>query len=572
MAWSIVTNPALQAPISLAPVAGAIGVGGVPALVVAPAALQPGSGVLSLASGGAPFLALGIAVPTASVGAPGQPVTATSGLVTKPAVGSAAVQLPGSQPSVAISNTVINFDFFIAPNGDDNNTGSIAAPWSITALNSKQTLYQGKKVGIIGDVGGVQTPITHGTIGGVQTTLQAAANGAATDAVVLKIDGGSAAASTVVASCNSSGVYTPRWAIIDFGTPNHEVLGLGQNSEAPDTQVPHPGYLTIDGLVVRNFTFSAVCFQNPGGATPLSGCVVKNCEIYNGGGVTSGNNPAAVRFWNVVGWVVTNNKIHDLQTIAGGADSPWGHSAVGCYGNASGAMAAVVTNNTFYNCASCLTKDFHQDFANFSYNYCDAGAFGSAPFGDLNAGIPAGHNPATGVTSVIHHNIMLRGPGMHAQDGLAVNGTVQIYNNTFYGPASGGAGLGALYMGQQTGSGAAIQFHHNIVYSINGYSLGGSAAIAVDTGSGWSIANATFNNNVYEGGVTFSTTNDVAITFAAWKSATGVDQNSTLISSTPFSGTPAAQTPSSFATNNLAVIGGVTCGAMDGSGTVGCNF
>jgi hypothetical protein len=43
----------------------------------------------------------------------------------------------------------------------------LASPWSITALNSKSSTYAGKKIGIIGDQGVIQT----GTVGGVQTKL-----------------------------------------------------------------------------------------------------------------------------------------------------------------------------------------------------------------------------------------------------------------------------------------------------------------------------------------------------------------------------------------------------------------
>jgi hypothetical protein len=90
------------------------------------------------------------------------------------------------------------------------------------------------------------------------------------------------------------------------------------------------------------------------------------------------------------------------------------------------------------------------------------------------------------------------------------------------------------------------------------------------------IAEATFNNNVYGSngnGCAWSRNGeDQALTFAAWKSLTGVDQSSVKIATSPFTGTPVAEVPSSFATNASAVIAGITCGALDGSGTVGCNF
>ena len=67
----------------------------------------------------------------------------------------------------------IVFDFFIAPNGDDNNVGSLASPWSITGLTNNQASYGnlGKKIGLIGDIAGTQTPFQFGTKGGLQTTI-----------------------------------------------------------------------------------------------------------------------------------------------------------------------------------------------------------------------------------------------------------------------------------------------------------------------------------------------------------------------------------------------------------------
>src|SRR5271166_3668406 len=71
----------------------------------------------------------------------------------------------------ARSQTPPTFNYYIAPNGDDNNAGTLASPWSITALNTKMSTYSGKSIGIIGDIAGAQTPIQYGTVGGTRTTL-----------------------------------------------------------------------------------------------------------------------------------------------------------------------------------------------------------------------------------------------------------------------------------------------------------------------------------------------------------------------------------------------------------------
>jgi Right handed beta helix region len=487
--------------------------------------------------------------------------------------GAAAVviaSVPFLRARVVFAQSALPFDYFISANGDDNNAGSLASPWSITALNSKQSKYSGKRIGIIGDIAGTQTPIQHGTIGGVQTTLYSMYQ-AGGSAPVLVINGGNSSASTYIGSCNSAGAYTPRSAIIDFSNPSSgakptvENMAMGQSFY--QTSVPNPGYATVDALTIRNFTFAALGFSNLSGFGTMPGITIQNCEIYNGGHVASNNNPGAILLAGASNPVITNNKIHDLQTIPGGADPMWGLSALRTYSS----TGIVFTHNTCYNCSSVLTKDSHQWFANCSYNYLDHGIFGSAGSGgDLSAGSIVGHSPGSGQTSVIHHNIMLGPLGMHPQDGLAVAGAVQFYNNTLYGSPSYNAAFDAV-TADNAASGAALQFYHNIVYAVNGYDTAPASILVQST---CAVANATFNNNVYGSngnGVSFSRAY-AGGSLAAWRSATGCDQNSVIVSASPFTGTPTTQAPSSFATGSSAVIGGVTCGALDGSGTVGCNF
>ena len=478
--------------------------------------------------------------------------------------------VPFIRPRVAFAQSALPFDFFISPNGDDNNAGSLTSPWSITALNSKQSTYSGRRIGIIGDVGGTQTPIQHGTVGGVQTTLYSMYQRGGS-APVLVINGGTSSASTYIASCNSAGVYTPRSAIIDFSNPSNgakptvENMAMGQSFY--QTSVPNAGYTTVDALTIRNFTFAALGFSNLSGFGTMPGLIIQNCEIYNGGNVVSNNNPGAILLAGASNPLITNNKIHDLQTIPGGADPKWGLSALRTYSS----TGIVFTHNTCFNCSSVLTKDSHQWFANCSYNYLDHGAFGSAGSGgDLSAGSIVGHSPGPGQTSLIHHNIMLGALGMHPQDGLAVAGKVQFYNNTIYGSSSYTSGFDAV-TADNAASGAALQFYHNIVYAVNGYD---NAPASIMVQSNCAVANATFNNNVYganSNSVSFSRSY-AGTSLASWRSATGCDENSVLVSSAPFTGSPTSQVPLSFAVGSSAVIGGVTCGAIDGSGTVGCDF
>jgi hypothetical protein len=79
--------------------------------------------------------------------------------------------------------------------------------------------------------------------------------------------------------------------------------------------------------------------------------------------------------------------------------------------------------------------------------------------------------------------------------------------------------------------------------------------------------------NYYHTAPTFYTGS--LISYSAWQ-ALGFDAHSHT-GGLPFSGTPTAQVPTSFSVNASSPaytggIGGAICGALDGSGTVGCNF
>jgi hypothetical protein len=457
----------------------------------------------------------------------------------------------------------VTFDFFIAPNGDDNNAGTLSSPWSLTALNSKQSTYRGQNVGIIGDIAGTQTPLQYGQIGGVQTTIYSYLN-ATIDQPFLNVDGGTSGSPTYIGSCNSSGVYTRGWAIIDCSNPSggahpslDQAILMGQNGNT-STQVPHPDNITYDGLTIRNFCYCGISEESNG--ADFTNVVVKNCEFYGVTTAVSENNPGCVRFQATNGAQVINCKFHDCQTESGSSFGPYAYPGVFSYSS----NALTITNCTFYNIISVQQKDTNQD-AVISYCYLDAGSFGSAPNSSYGASYYEGCVGA-GHTTTMHHNIIL---GMSYIDGgsvTAYTGAYSLYNNTYYCSTA----TQPFFYTPGPGSGGTVSARNNLFISQSG-SWSGSEYGVIKLASPTSTLIPQWNYNYYTTAPVFNT----STSYASWQ-ALGFDANSHTGGS-PFSGTPTAQVPTSFALNTSSAaytggVGGAICGALDGSGSIGTNF
>ena len=480
----------------------------------------------------------------------------------------------GSTNSAAVTGSTAaggaegaTFDYYIAATGDDNNAGSLASPWSITALHTKQATYRGKRVGLLGSLG----TITSGRVGGVATTLYSMLQaGAPGNFPIIRIDGGTSGTPTYIGSSGPGGGYVARTALIDASNPAGGAITtvdgqplLGQHPS--DGGVTNFGYVEIQGIKLRGYGNSGLFFY--ASVDSLQGLYIHDNEIYDGLCISSNNNPGAI-------WLqscklgasganankIHNNYIHDNKTV-GGSISPHGMYGVMTFLSRD----VSIKHNRFVNTLSIYGKDYYQD-ADIQYNYIDQGDFGSAI---SSAGtLPAirGFIPDTGRTTTIKYNVIVGSMLFYGGDALKIAGTVVIDHNTFYMTQNGAWAAQFTIV-----SGSRIQFSNNLVYF--------TGTLATDPGTigWWPLAGGVTptimpncDYNAYVSGALFSpelyVTSDLSI--ASWKAYAGYgfDAHCVTLSATPFAGTPTTGNVASFTTNSLVATQSSTGGKIGHGG------
>lgn len=536
------------------------------------------------------------------------------------------------------------FDYYMSPTGVDTNTGSLSSPWSLSAFNTKQSTYAGKRVGLIG---GTYQYVNSGS-GPVSIYSLIMAN--SVNQLFNTQGGPTGSQPTYIASCGTNGLYSPRTATIDCSDPitnalpTVEVGLLGQNDSQVGGVTQYDN-ITFDGICVRYWTAHALSVRAIG--QTITNSVFQNCEIYNSvGQVGANNNPGGIHLAAGAGlFTVTNCKFHDITSASplpitltaapsGTITSVtmtqnWPYStatasnalvlstgqaitATFTYGSptvtftstaitagATTSASAVVgtfypyatpgiilidndggpyvafSNCSFYNCPSISFKNTMLVKGRVSYCYLDSSSFGNTNGTDsesLHVFICA--DPAG--TLQVDHCIILGFVNTN-QGSIAPlynKGSIVVKNNTFYSPT--GVSPSIAFAVDPTTPGN-LTFQNNIIWNPVGYKTGSFTFFDVNNnGNGITgITGASVNYNYYGTGMQFQngTGTSAALSVASWQ-ALGYDLNST-IGGSPFSSTPAAVNIGSFAITGAALtagVGGAACGALDGSGSVGCNF
>ena len=486
--------------------------------------------------------------------------------------GYAALAMAGGRLFVrdALAQATTTFDYYISPTGDDNNAGTLASPWSITALNNNAATYAGKHVGLLPGT------YQYGTKGGVQTTLYSLCmgnQGGSQAGVAVNVNGGTAASPTLVASCNSSGVYSPRTATLNAANPSGGakpsnfcgIIGQSENVNGVNF-----GNAILDGLIVTGSNGAGVNFfpassSSPGGAT---GLVLRNSEIYGVVGNENGNMGGFFAY-NCTGALITNNKIHDILPTSGNLTQ---QDCAGIF--TQECLNNVYTYNTIYKCnASIYDKNTSQG-ATIAYNYLDNSL-------NPNGGIFDTGGGASGSTVTVYNNILVGSAGIWGVNAVQFPSLQNwiIYNNSIWSP-SGGFNAGAGAFMPTTGK---VTFYNNIVAA-----AGSSSNPSYWTCSG--TVTLSDYNCLQDGGNLVGTSPASApysytpYSLAAWRTASGFDAHSIQEPvGTMFTGYQSLN-PASFQTVPAAVqalgrVGGVSTGAVTPAGAwgngavqIGCNF
>jgi hypothetical protein len=478
---------------------------------------------------------------------------------------------------------VVPFDFYVSTTGSDSTgTGTLASPWAITAINTKQSTYAGKRLGLL--------PGTYD----VSVLMQAAGYQGA----VLQIQGGpNSSTKTYIGSCNSSGAYQAGTATLDAkgsvglyggGNTAHSPYVLGQTIGSTGTG-PTPtqiGNWTIDGLLFTGFSNWAVTLS--GGIDTLTSqptnCTIQNCGFFNSSTAQTGTHPGPLMLYDYKNCLVHNCWFYNNISTAASDPAHNGASITG-EGFGGGSSGLTVEYCSFVQSPGMYVFQDNGAALNTTVRYCYFDMTTTTGISQTCA-LAGLTGPATGqVGNSFHHNIV-RGGSFADNVGLDAyyNGSpTAFYNNTWDRVGgSGGNGLGFRCL-ETTGQSALISAYNNLMYDNGAGSVSyGYMACNID---GFALC----DYNTYGTLNQFTTytasggTSNTSRTFAAWQTAIGKDAHSSASSVNPFTNNGAYalqyQISSGSPAYQSGFVGGVSSGAVcnrgawDGTVTqIGCNL
>lgn len=469
------------------------------------------------------------------------------------------------------------FDFYISTSGSDANSGTLSSPWAITAINTKQATYAGKRVGIV--VGTYDVSSLMGTNEGVPA---------------LNVAGGTVNSQTVIGSSDANGFYSPRVAVLDakgasgfYGGSNANISPvLGNNGSGVNV-----GYFTLQGLKVVNFSYWAIYIGLAPGGTPVEpNVILQDLELTGGNGDfatgTDGVNLAPIVNVGTTNLLIDNCYIHDNQgssTVNGRAHFSayyqWGEFAPGGVPTSG----TTIQYCTIVNSGGLHGKEANQQGTTIQYCYIDWSAGPNGQNGSCIQGFD-GASTSQGATALlglnqatnIHHNILVQGiQGMDLEAELNEGGwttACNVYNNSFVNGRASAPQEFFRWFENASGS-RLLTFYNNGFYD-NGFHPPGSYGYMLVN----SDAPTLLDYNAYGGGSSWNTVSPGAInsgtgltnytTLAAWKAAISADSNSISTASNPFTNNGSRALQYQIGSSSPWY----QAGRVGGSGSTACNL
>jgi hypothetical protein len=447
-------------------------------------------------------------------------------------------------PKAWAQTTSSTFDYYISPSGSDSNAGTQASPWAITSINTKQSTYAGKRVGLL-----------SGTY-----SLSGLYNAGDYSIPALSIAPGTASNPTVIAA------VTPRQAILDGGGSATNSQGCGMIGSTSSG-----GYITIDGLTITNGYGPGIYFQYTNSlsdSTPrIPGCVIQNCEVYNinSAGAPGGTNHAGIMVFNMNGMLVHNCYIHDIF----GETSTNDHcSCIEMWVSANCTVEYCTLLNSF---AGVHGKNSGNRNLTVRYCYIDLTAYPNP----LTCAFDYDDNTYVGAVSAFYNNVAKANAPFARDLFTSTVGTTTFYNNTFI------SNTGTLEC--LTAPGGVVNVYNNIMTATSASYRG---YLELNQGGF-----GTVNYNCYPSPATLTSNNagnygspdNTYNSLAAWQSATKLDTNSFANNSPGFvaTGTYAAyyQLSSGSVCKGVGRSNGLSSGSAcdlgawgNGATSIGCNF
>jgi len=353
------------------------------------------------------------------------------------------------------------YDYYIGPNGSDNNPGTQASPWAITALSSKRSTYAGKVVGFLDgtyDVSGI-APLR-----GFESPM-------------FTVSGGTEASPTVFRSVN------PRGAHITAKTPDgtytgRNSSGSGGASEGGIIGITSGGYLVIDGLRMSGTVDCLIrCGTLPASTNVnyLRGIVIQNCELFdtNAVGTTPGENYCALTVHGCDGLICRNNYIHDIVGT-GGPNSADHTSGIIQWGS----INSLYEYNTLVRASALYGKRGYgrgQWGTTIRYNYIDVSNYGRSGGSGIADFAGGNETPVqAGTRYLVHNNIVIAAKPLNL---ISTNGygqriqseQLEVYNNTCIidTAVSIAAAWGAYFQISNPGA----KFYNNLFWGLGGLSV-----------------------------------------------------------------------------------------------------